>query len=515
MSLAPKYVASSQPDPKRFPRSSGVLLSVTSLPGPYGIGDLGAGAHHFVDRLVAARQHYWQVLPLCPTGYADSPYQGLSSFAGNTNLISLDALAASGWLTAEELTDHAGFDDSSVDYGRVIDWHNSRLTLAYERFAAQTGTADHVAFDAWVTANHGWLNDFALFVALKEHYFGVPWTQWAPDEARRVPAALTAAREALSERIAEHRFRQWLFFRQWTTLKDYANAQGVRIIGDIPIFVGHDSCDVWVSRDLFDLNEDGSPRFIAGVPPDSFSATGQRWGNPLYLWDKHTASGYAWWIARVDAALTLFDLVRIDHFRGFDLYWQIPGSDDTAQNGTWQPGPGAALFEALGTDRVARIIAEDLGDKLGAAIDLRDAFGLPGMIVLQFAFSGSKVERERFDPVNVTGNFIVYTGTHDNNTTAGWWETTSEAEREAVASFTSDYEFQEPNWLLIQLGMRYRAHTFIVPMQDVLGLGDDARMNTPSVTAGNWSWRCTPEQIDSPFWNRLRQLTEQQQRTHG
>ena len=493
----------------RFPRASGVLMSVTSLPAPYGIGDIGANAHRFIDKLAAAKQRYWQVLPLCPTGYADSPYQGLSSFAGNTNLISLDELAENGWLTAAELAIHAPFDPEVIDYGFIIGWHESQFRLAYERFTTASDTPLREAFEAWCGANHDWLDDFALFISLKEHYNGVPWTQWAPDEAMRVPAALEAARQKLDGRIAEHRFRQWLFFRQWSALKGYASSKGVQLIGDIPIFVGHDSCDVWVSRDLFDLNADGSPRFIAGVPPDSFSKTGQRWGNPLYLWNKHKATGYHWWIKRVDAALGLFDLVRIDHFRGFDLYWQIPASDKTAENGVWQPGPGRSLFEAFGSNRVTRIIAEDLGDKLGKAIDLRDAFDLPGMIVLQFAFSGSEAERERFDPRNPASNFIVYTGTHDNSTTVGWWANTTAEEQKVVARFTSDYEIQEPNWLLIRLGMSYRAHTFIVPMQDVLGLDDHARMNKPSVTGGNWSWRCTAAQIETTLWDRLRAMTEQ------
>jgi 4-alpha-glucanotransferase len=502
-------------DSGHFPRSSGVLLSVTSLPAPYGIGDIGLVARRFIDKLAAAKQRYWQVLPLCPTGYADSPYQGLSSFAGNTNLISLDDLAANGWLTADELAAHAPFDPETIDYGIVIGWHEALLSIAYQRFETESNEASgahQTEFAAWCQANDSWLDDFALFIALKEFYNGVPWTQWAPEEAMRTPVALDVAREKLGKRIAEHRFRQWLFARQWSALKQYAHDQGVRLIGDIPIFVGHDSCDVWVSRDLFDLNADGSPRFIAGVPPDSFSKTGQRWGNPLYLWDKHQATGYAWWINRVDAALGLFDLVRIDHFRGFDLYWQIPASDETAENGQWQPGPGRALFDALGSQRVERIIAEDLGDKLGAAIDLRDAFSLPGMIVLQFAFSGSETERERFDPKNPASNFIVYTGTHDNSTTVGWWAHTTPEERKVVASFTKHYEIKEPNWLLIRLGMSYMAHTFIVPMQDLLGLDDHARMNTPSVTSGNWSWRCTPEQLDTPLWDRLRTMTEQSNR---
>jgi len=498
------------PLPDQFPRSSGVLMSVTSLPAPYGIGDIGLGARDFIDKLASAKQRYWQVLPLCPTGYADSPYQGLSSFAGNTNLISLDDLVANDWLTAAELANHTPFDPELVDYGTVISWHETQLQLAYKRFEAEpVNGKHHLAFEAWCADNSGWLDDFALFIALKEHYNLVPWTQWATAEAMRVPKALDAARHALGGRIAEHRFRQWLFFWQWMALKQYANDKGVRMIGDIPIFVGHDSCDVWVNRELFDLNDDGSPRFIAGVPPDSFSKTGQRWGNPLYLWDKHQATGYTWWIKRVDAALGMFDLVRIDHFRGFDLYWQIPASDDTAVNGLWLPGPGRALFDAFGAARVSRIIAEDLGNDLGGAIDLRDDLNLPGMIVLQFAFSGTETERKRFDPKNPASNFIVYTGTHDNSTTVGWWANTTPAERKVVASFTNSYEIQEPNWLLIRLGMSYKAHTFIVPMQDLLGLDDRARMNKPSVTGGNWSWRCTREQLDSPLWDRLRAMTEQ------
>ena len=384
----------------RFPRSSGVLLHPTSLPGPYGIGDLGPAARAFVDQLAAAQQTYWQILPLGPTGFGDSPYQCLSSFAGNTNLVSLDTLVASGWLTEDDVADRPRFRARWVDYEPAVAWREEMLTLAHERFALRGSGADREAFRQWCADSADWLEDFVLFIALKEKNGGKPWVEWPRAEATYGRGAAETARKALRGRLEEHRFRQWLFATQWAALRTYANRRGIRIIGDIPIFVGHDSCDVWVNPDLFDLDEHGYPRFIAGVPPDSFSPTGQRWGNPLYAWTKHQETKYEWWIRRIDATFAQVDVLRIDHFRGLDRYWRIPAGDPTAERGRWQPGPGRAFFEALGPERNGRIIAEDLGDDLGGAIDLRDELHLPGMIVLQFAFTGTPAERERFRPAS-------------------------------------------------------------------------------------------------------------------
>jgi 4-alpha-glucanotransferase len=494
----------------QFPRSSGILLHVTSLPGPYGIGDLGPDARDFVDKLVAAKQRYWQVLPLGPTGFADSPYQCLSTFAGNTNLISLDELVAENWLTPDDVANRPSFSARWSDYAPVIAWHDEMLTLAYERFAAHNSPQ---AYTQWCADNAWWLEDFVLYIALKERHGGKPWVEWPQAEGLNGGAAAEAARHDLRKRIAEHRFRQWLFFAQWTALRQYVNGKGIRIIGDLPIYVAHDSSDVWVHRDLFDLDAQGYPRCIAGVPPDSFSVTGQRWGNPLYVWSKHQETGYEWWIKRIDAAFALVDVLRIDHFRGFDRYWAIPAGDLTAERGQWQPGPGRSFFEALGAERISRIIAEDLGDDLGGAIELRDSLNLPGMIVLHFAFSGTPPERERFRPGKPGTNFIVYTGTHDNNTTLGWWQDAiTQAQRDEVLRHTASYGISDPNWALIRLGMDYAAHTFIAPLQDILGLGTSARMNTPSVPSGNWRWRCTSKDLQDADWQRLRAMTEQARR---
>jgi 4-alpha-glucanotransferase len=500
----------------QFPRSSGVLLHVSSLPGPYGIGDLGQSARDFVDRLVAAQQTYWQILPLGPTGFGDSPYQCLSSSAGNTNLISLDLVAAAGWLTEDELADRPPFRARVVDYPAVVAWHDELLMLAHERFTAQAGSADREAFAGWCASNAGWLEDYVLFISLKETNGGRPWVEWPAVEATYGRAAAEVARKTLRFRLDEHRFRQWLFFTQWSALRGYANQRGIRIIGDIPIFVGHDSCDVWVNPELFDLDERGYPRFVAGVPPDAFSATGQRWGNPLYVWSAHQQTGFDWWIKRVDASFGLYDVVRIDHFRGFDRYWRIAAGDLTAEHGGWQPGPGRALFDALGPDRNARIIAEDLGDDMGGAIALRDELHLPGMVVLQFAFSGSSADRERFLPGKPGVNAVVYSGTHDNNTTLGWvQDDLTPAQLDELLHTIDKRDLGQPGWGLIRLGMSYAAHTFIVPAQDLLGLGESARMNRPSVSGGNWRWRATENQLREADWGKLRELTEHASRARA
>ncbi len=496
-----------------FPRASGILLHIASLPGRYGIGDLGSSAREFVQKLHLAGQTYWQILPIGPTGFADSPYQCLSSFAGNTNLISLDELVNLGWLTRDDVEDHPPFRDRWVEYGAVILWHDEMLSLAHERFLVQGTTAQKDLFRQWSDENAWWLDDFSLFISLKEHYSGRSWVEWPVGDALRDPAALAQARRVLKNRIQAQQFRQWLFYTQWTALKKFTNSLNVRIIGDIPIFVGHDSCDVWANRDLFDLDESGQPRAIAGVPPDSFSATGQRWGNPLYLWDRHRETGYDWWIKRINAALAFVDIIRIDHFRGFDRYWSIPAHETTAEHGSWQPGPGRAFFDALSPEQIDHIIAEDLGDDLDQAIVLRNALNLPGMVVLQFAFSGTPTEQSRFKPGHPGENTVVYTGTHDNNTVLGWWyQEALPAQQQEFLDCVEKYGIPEPNWAMIQLGMDYKAHTFIVPFQDVLGCGASARMNTPSVPTGNWRWRCTEKDLRGANWDRLRSITKHSSR---
>jgi len=494
-----------------FPRSSGVLLHPTSLPGRYGIGDLGDWAYKFADWLEEAGQSIWQILPLGPTSYGDSPYQTLSAFAGNPNLISLDKLVEAGWLTSADVVNVPDFPQKAVDYGAVIPYHNQMLDLAYKHFAANASAEERKNFESWCVQNSHWLDDFALFVALKDHHNGRPWVEWPEGEALRQRDALTAAQETHAERINQHRFRQWLFHQQWHELKDYANAKKIRLIGDLPIFVAHDSSDVWANRDKFYLDEKGNPTVIAGVPPDYFSATGQRWGNPLYRWDVMQRDGYRWWVRRVRASLALVDLVRIDHFRGFEAYWEIPASEETAINGEWIPGPGEDFFSAVrqGLGGELPIVAEDLGVITEGVEKLRDDFGLPGMKVLQFAWSDPK---NPFLPHNHSLNSVVYSGTHDNNTTVGWWRSEVDEGTKRFIQAYLDREIRDANWVLMRLGMMSVAHTFVAPMQDVLGVGAEGRMNTPGVESGNWSWRITSDAFEHHGKDGLAYLTRLYQR---
>ena len=504
-----------------FPRSAGVLLHPTSLPGRFGIGELGEYAYRFVDWLESAGQSVWQILPLGPTSYGDSPYQTLSAFAGNPNLISLDKLVSEGWLTHEQIGRVPDFPAQHVDYGWVIPYFDKMLSTAYRGFVDRGSAAQKAAFEAWCADHAHWLEDYVLFVALKDYYGGRPWVEWAEPEALRSPKALEAARTAHARRIDEHRFRQWVFFTQWAALKQYANDRGIRLFGDLPIFVAHDSADVWANREKYFLDAKGNPELIAGVPPDYFSPTGQRWGNPLYRWDVMRDDGYRWWVARFKAILAMVDYIRIDPFRGFQAYWEIPASEETAINGQWVEGPGAHFFEVMKRELgELPIIAEDLGVITQPVEELRDSFDLPGMKVLQFAWSDPK---NLFLPHAHVPNCIVYSGTHDNNTTIGWW--LAEA-GDGARHFMRQYlerDIHEPNWTLIQLGMLSVGHTFIAPMQDILGLGADARMNTPGQPAGNWTWRFTPGALEnSGPRDRLAHYTwlyqrrpDQQEREYG
>jgi 4-alpha-glucanotransferase len=491
-----------------FPRSSGVLLHPTSLPGRYGIGDLGEWAYRFVDWLESAGQTIWQILPLGPTSYGDSPYQSLSAFAGNPNLISFDKLVEEGWLLPEEVADVPDFPVHKVDFGEVINYHNLVLSLAFKRFEESATTEQRIAFNKWCEQNAYWLEDFALFAALKDHNDGKPWTEWPEGEALRDPDTLDAARLEHARMISERRFRQWVFHAQWFELKAYANNKGIRLVGDIPIFVAHDSADVWANRDSFYLDETGNPTVIAGVPPDYFSPTGQRWGNPLYRWDTMAEDGYSWWISRIRTVLATVDIVRIDHFRGFEAYWEVPATEATAVKGRWVPGPGMDFFSVV-RDVLGNlpIIAEDLGVITPGVVALRDGLELPGMKVLQFAFGGSGGENS-FLPHNHVPNCVVYSGTHDNNTTVGWWQS-GEATPDIV-DFLQQYiahPVTEANWELIRVGMSSVGHTFVAPMQDVFGFGAETRMNTPGIPGGNWTWRFTADWLDHPAHERLRQYT--------
>ncbi len=491
----------------KFPRASGILLHPTSLPGRYGIGDMGDWAYRFVDYLVEAGQTYWQMLPLGPTSYGDSPYQSLSAFAGNPLLISLDRLVAEGWLTTQDVAQVPEFPAHMVNFGEVITYHRTMLTTAYRCFDTSAAKIQKDAYHTWSSDNAAWLDDYALFVSLKNKWEGRSWVEWDAGEALRDPEALVTATDQHTDEIAEQKFIQWMFFRQWLELKAYANNKGIKLIGDLPIFVAHDSSDVWANPNLFFLDETGYPIVIAGVPPDYFSETGQRWGNPLYRWDVLQTDGYSWWIRRIRAALQAVDLIRIDHFRGFEAYWEVPASEPTAVRGQWVPGPGIQFLrtvEAALSD--LPIIAEDLGVITDGVIELRDTFKLPGMKVLQFAW-GNLDEASGFLPHAHVPNAVVYTGTHDNNTSLGWWQNeTDDAIRQHVGNYLG-HDLHEINWELIRLAMMSVAHTAIIPLQDVIGLGDEGRMNTPGKPSGNWTWRFLPDQLDPGLRERLRWFT--------
>jgi len=479
----------------QFPRSSGVLLHPTSLPGAYGIGDLGAGAYQFADFLHITGQTLWQVLPLGPTSFGDSPYQAISSFAGNPLLISLDTLKEDGWLTDDDLPPSKDFNDYVVNYGPVIEYHIEALNRAFAVFSETASKDQKAEFKAFCDANQSWLDDFALFAALKDSHDGAPWWDWPAGQALREPKELEAAKQGLDDSIQSHMFRQWLFNNQWEALRQYCVERDVRLMGDIPIFVAHDSSDTWANQSLFYLDDKGMPTVIAGVPPDYFSATGQRWGNPLYRWDKMKKNKYAWWKSRFGRAMELFDLVRIDHFRGFVAYWEIPATEETAVNGQWVKGPSSHFFKALQKDfgDDLPIVAEDLGEITPDVYALRDEFNFPGMKILQFAFEEG-CEPNGFQPhTYTTANCVVYTGTHDNNTTLGWWNEVSDNIRNCVQAYMGP--IHDPARDLMRLGMMSIAHTVISPLQDILGYGGDTRMNHPGVAAGNWSWRYTADAL--------------------
>ena len=487
-------------------RASGILLHPTSLPGRYGIGDLGTWAYRFVDVLAEHDQGLWQVLPLGPTSYGDSPYQALGAFAGNPLLVSLDKLAAHGWLSDTDLAD-ADFPDENVEFGNVIPYHFDRLNRAFQNFTASASAAQKADFNAWCAVSREWLDDFALFMALKNAHGGRPWVEWEPELVRRDPAALARANGELAEAIASIKFAQWQFFTQWGALKAYANQRGVQLVGDAPIFVAHDSSDVWANPNLFYLDENGYPTVIAGVPPDYFSATGQRWGNPLYRWDVMAEDNYAWWIKRLRQTLATVDMVRIDHFRGFEAYWEIPASEPTAVVGQWVKGPGAAFFESVQSQLGdLPIIAEDLGVITPEVEALRVGFGLPGMKILQFAW-GDMSGEARFLPHNHEPNSVVYSGTHDNNTSVGWLAEEASPEMRFHINQYLDREAGDIQWEFIRLGEASVARVFLAPLQDVLGLGSWARMNLPGRESGNWMWRAAPADFEHNGWDRLQHYT--------
>lgn len=495
----------------KFPRRSGIIMHPTCFPGPYGIGDLGASAYGFVDWLENAGQSYWQVLPLSPTGYGDSPYQGLSAFAGNPMLISPDDLLKRGHLDARALENVPAFPGERIDYGWVINWKNDLLKRAYENFKTRPRADERAAFETFLQNNASWLDDAALFLALKETHNRSAWFDWDPEIRARKPRALAQIQDALADEIARQKYLQWIFYDQWLTLKTYANERGIDIIGDIPIYVARDCCDVWAHPQLFALDAALNPKLVSGVPPDYFSADGQFWGHPLYRWDVMARENYAWWLARFRSAFTLGDVARIDHFRAFYNYWEVPATAKTAREGKWRFGPGGKLFQvaqqALGD---VRIIAEDLGDfdkASRAGLDaLLKEFGFPGMKILQFAFGGTA--EAAFLPHNYTREWVVYTGTHDNDTAVGWWHSASDLEKHFTRQYLNT-DAQDIAWDLVRAAWASVANTAMTTAQDLLRLGNEARMNLPGVSGPpNWCWRMNEGALTDELGARLIELTQ-------
>jgi len=483
-------------------RSAGVVLHPTTLPGPHGSGDLGPNAYYFVDWLHSAGQRLWQTLPLGPVGPGYSPYMGSSAFAGNPLLVALEPLMARGWLSDAGVM--ADFDPLRVDFQRVLPWRMARLREAFAGFTAQATGQERQALADWAATQQHWLDDYALFMALDQAHAPALWPQWPPTLAQRDAAALAAARNLHTAEFAFWTFVQWQFDVQWQALKTYASGKGVRLVGDLPIFVAHHSADCWARPDLYWLDTQGQPSVVAGVPPDFFSATGQRWGNPLYNWDAMKRDGYAWWVARVKRQLALADVIRIDHFRGFVDYWEIPADEPTAVKGRWQTGPGKALFAAL-TQALGQlpIIAEDLGIITPEVLTLREATGFPGMRVLEFAFSGDA--GHPFLPHNFAPNTAVYTGTHDNDTALGWWAGCNAHERALALQYLGS-DGTDMHWALIRAAWLSVARLALCQFQDVLGLDGSHRMNTPG-TMGCWTWRFSWDWVGPQAAGHLGKLT--------
>jgi 4-alpha-glucanotransferase len=479
-------------------RTSGVLLHITSLPGPHGSGDLGAPARHFVDWLAAAGQSLWQILPLSPAGPGNSPYQSVSAFAGNPLLVDLDDLVQCGWLPWMA---HQGFDHHRCDFVRVTPHRMACLRNAWTGFTQRASDTDRAHLAAFCAEHAHWLDDYALFMVLDERHGG-PWSDWPEPLAQRHAQALAELRASAATELGFWQFVQWRFWVQWQRLREHARAAGVHMVGDAPIFVAHHSADVWAHSDQFLLDEDQLPAVVAGVPPDYFSTTGQRWGNPLYRWEVMAHTSYRWWKDRLAHLFQQVDMVRLDHFRGFDSYWEIPATEPTAMNGQWRRGPGLALFEAVHAELGAlAIIAEDLGDITDDVTRLRLDCGFPGMRILHFAFGGDAANP--YLPHHYEPNTVAYTGTHDNDTTVGWWRHAPAPERLAVCDYMGPAMHTEPHWTLIRTLSQSVANTVVIPFQDVLGLDEHHRMNTPGVALGCWEWRFDWRQVDHTPAERL------------
>jgi len=489
-----------------FERANGILLHPTSLPSEFGIGDLGPKAYSFIDDIASAEQKLWQVLPLGPTGYGNSPYASYSAFAGNTNIISPELLVKDGYLDKKDLESKPTFDENKVDYEKVIDYKEKLFRIAFNRFKSKASEEDAKLFSNFCTANHYWLHDFALFMSLKKYYSNQEWSKWDKDIVERNHEVVKEVDYKLGDEIFFHKFLQYQFYKQWISLKKYANSKNIKIIGDIPIFVAYDSADVWSNPDIFFLNKKFLPIEVAGVPPDYFSKTGQLWGNPLYNWDKLSHTNFDWWVKRFAINFTLFDIVRVDHFRGFEAFWSIPYGSENAVKGKWKKAKGKQLFKTV--EKVLGkfpIIAEDLGVITPEVEALRDTFNFPGMKILQFAFSSDS--KNPFLPHNHIKNSVVYPGTHDNDTCWGWFNSCNLDERDYFLRY-SNSDSEEIHWDFIRLSMSSVANMSIIPMQDILGLGTEARMNMPSKLENNWEWRYKEESLTSEILSRLLGMTK-------
>ena len=487
-------------------RRNGMLLPIASLPSPYGIGGFSKEAYEFIDLLEETGQKLWQILPLGPTSYGDSPYQSFSTFAGNPYFIDLDTLAEKGWLTKEacEVSDY-GDNESYIDYGRI---YNSRFILLKQAFLNSDILSDE-KFTEFCKDNQHWLPDYALYMALKNQNDGKSWIEWEEEIRLRKPEAVECYKRELEEECNFYKFLQYEFHEQWTKVKEYAHENGIQIVGDFPIYVAFDSADTWANPELFQLDEKNLPLGVAGCPPDAFSATGQLWGNPLYNWAYHKKTGYDWWLKRIAYCFDLYDIVRIDHFRGFDEYYSIPYGDETAVNGHWEKGPGMDLFNTV-KEKLGEldIIAEDLGFLTESVFQLLKDSGYPGMKVLQFAFDPS--EDSDYLTYKYQRNCVVYTGTHDNDTTAGWFEKLSDGDKEVALRYMNSFYTpkEEQHWDLIALAMRSTADTCIIPVQDFLGLGSEARINMPSTLGDNWKWRMTKGAFSEELKEKIRRMTK-------
>jgi 4-alpha-glucanotransferase len=484
-------------------RSSGILLHPTSLPGPDGIGDLGPEAYRWVDFLAQAECKLWQVLPLGPTGYGDSPYQCFSAFAGNPYLISPILLIEDGLLTLQDLEDRPYFEEETVNFGKVIEWKTTLLNRAYYHFKNSAKAKIKKEFNAFVESHAEWLDNFALFMAIKETQGGVSWSSWPTDLRMHDSAKLNEFVNQNQDAMENQKLRQFLFFKQWLALRKYANSKDIKIIGDIPIFVSFDSADTWSHPDLFFLDDNRKPTVVAGVPPDYFSPTGQLWGNPLYCWDAHLATGYKWWISRIKATLEQVDIIRLDHFRGFAGYWEVKANRPTAEKGKWVKGPGFSFFDAIQKElNDLPIIAEDLGEITPDVIELRDHYNLPGMKILQFGFDDPA---NPFLPHHYPVNCAAYTGSHDNDTIRGYYENGPEVEKDLIRRYLSR-SGDNISWDMIRAIWGSVAAYAIAPLQDFLCLGTEARMNFPGRLGGNWHWRMRSSAMNANLANAIKEL---------